>query len=120
MWKTLIFQIIFLAIVFIVIYGLLKKYVLSKLHPNKIVILALAVISFLLPGIVAVVVKKNMNKSILQYISSGLFVIFFLWFLDLHNGVMYGNGKNRRDKDIKIRPKPKPNRVHKNSSNNKK
>lgn len=113
-WKTLIFQIIFVAIIFIVVYGLLKKYVLVKFHPNKIIILLLAVISFLIPGAVAIVLKKNMNNSILQYISSGFFVIFFLWFLDLHNGIMYGRGKNKA-KDIKIRPKAKPNRAHKNS-----
>ncbi|MCH3964967.1 MAG: hypothetical protein LKE46_11900 [Clostridium sp.] len=113
-WKTLIFQIIFIAVVFMVGYRLLKKYVLVKIHPNKIVILSLAIISFLLPGGVGIVLKKNMgSNSILQYVSSGLFVIFFLWFLDLHNGVMYGRGKNKAN-DIKIKPKAKPNRANKN------
>ncbi|WP_446898554.1 hypothetical protein ACSVC9_01120 [Clostridium sp. LBM24168] len=115
LWKTLIAQIIFIAVIFIVVYRLLKKYVLVKFHPNKIIILLLAVISFLLPGAVAIVLKKSTNNnSILQYISSGLFVIFFLWFLDLHNGVMYAGRKNKA-KDIKIRPKAKPNRARKDN-----
>ncbi|MBP2032265.1 putative Ca2+/H+ antiporter (TMEM165/GDT1 family) [Clostridium algifaecis] len=110
-WKTLIFQLLFITVIFIVVYNLLKKYVLVKFHPNRTIVLIASVIAFFIPTIVGGALKRNMANSILQYICSAVFVVLFLWFLDLHNGVMYTKGSN---KNIKIRPKAKPNRVHKN------
>lgn len=111
-WGRLIFQLIFITIIFVVVYNLLKKYVLVKFHPNKTIVLILSIIAFFVPTIIGTIIKKNMSDSIIQYIFSAVFIVLFLWFLDLRNGVMYVKGKN---KNVKIRPKAKPNRVHKNN-----
>ncbi|AND83942.1 hypothetical protein GTH52_08680 [Clostridium tyrobutyricum] len=110
-WKNFIFQMIFIAIIFLVVYTLLKKYVFVKFHPNKIVLLVLAVIAFFVPSIANAFLKKSVNNSILQYVGSAIFIILFLWFLDIQNGSMNKKGKRN---DIKIRPKAKPNRARNN------
>ncbi|MBA5850110.1 hypothetical protein H2684_02095 [Clostridium sp. cel8] len=109
-WKNLIIQLIFISLIFVFFYAVLKKYVLVKFNPNKKIILTLSIIVFLIPSIIEVATKTASVNPIIQYTSSALFVILFLWFLDLHNGTMNVNTRNKK-KDIKIRPKPKPNRV---------
>jgi hypothetical protein len=113
-WKTLIFQLIFIGVIFIFVYGFLKKRVLSKLHPNRKIILALSVIAFFLPSVTSEALKlqKGIGFYVLQYTGTAIFIILFLWFLDLHNDNMYDGRKAK--KDIKIRPKAKPNRARKN------
>ena len=118
LWLKVVFQILFFVFVFLVIYNQLKKHVLSKLHPNKWLILALAVAAFFIPSMIATYFKYDINGTIWQYIQSGIFIVFFLWFVDLRSGAIYnttGKRSKNNQKNVVIKPKAKPNRA-KNSS----
>lgn len=114
MWLTLVLQVLFFAVIFLVVYGQLKVRVLSKLHPNKWIILGVAVLSFFLPAMIATYFNYNLNGTVWQYVQSAVFIVFFLWFMDLRTGAMY-NTNNRRNANGKnkvvIKPKAKPNRI---------
>ncbi len=96
MW--ILFTIAFSFAIFL-LYNLLKMYVLPKVKVNRWIILALAIIALIVPSFFPV---QNLISMAIQ---SGVFVILFLWFIDLT--------KLRREeaKKIKIKPKAKPNRV---------
>ncbi|HBC95811.1 MAG TPA: hypothetical protein DC034_03315 [Clostridium sp.] len=117
LWLNVLLQIIFIAIIFLVVYNFLKSHVLCKLNPNKWLILALSIASFILPPAVAASFRYNMNGTVWQYIFAAAFLIFFLWFLDLNSGAIYSKSKKNK-KDIKIRPKAKPNRVNRSKDSN--
>ncbi|AYD41082.1 hypothetical protein D4Z93_11320 [Clostridium fermenticellae] len=120
LWLKVSLQIIFFVIVFMVVYNQLKIHVLSKLHPNKWIILVAAVVSFFLPPMVAAYFRYNLANTVWQYVQSVVFIVFFLWFVDLNTGAIYDTtSKNKRKKDVTIKPKPKPNRA-KNYKKNKK
>jgi len=98
------------------IYQFLKPYVFEKIKINKWVVLTIAIVVFVLPSII----WPTMPNLVAKYIVPGLFVIFFLWFMDLsgyikkapsNNGYTY-NKKNKNN--ITIKPKAKPNRVKNN------
>lgn len=124
LWLTVTFQILFFVVIFLVVYNQLKIRVLSKFHPNKWIILTLAIVSFFAPTIIAMYLKYELNGTVWQYIQSAVFIIFFLWFVDLRSGAIYNtNGRrpNNKKNDIVIRPKAKPNRVKgQTDKNNKK
>lgn len=108
------------AIITLVIYYALKAYVLPKIKVNKWVLLGISIATLIIPGFVQV----NLPYNLWVYISSGLFVILFLWFLDV-SGYSQRFEKKRVNKiskkdDIIIRPKAKPNRVKGNISNSNK
>lgn len=113
-WLTVVFQVLFFVVIFLVVYNQLKLRVLSKLHPNKWLILALAVIAFFVPTFIAAYFKYNLNGTVWQYVQSAVFIVFFLWFVDLRSGAIY-NTTNRRPVNKKsntvIKPKAKPNRL---------
>nr|WP_246582990.1 hypothetical protein [Clostridium simiarum] len=88
---------------------MLNVYLLKKIKVNKWIILALAILVFFLPIFFN---NFNLNQYILVPVQSILFVILLLWFFDL-----VSMGKVKKEKQIKIKPKAKPNRV-KNMSNN--
>lgn len=99
-------------LVFILIGGIVlgvnllcKKYIFSKIHVNKWIPLGIAVALF------AFQLYLNSLKSF--YVSSAvaiLSVVFFLWFMD----ITQRSGYKKKEKQIKIKPKAKPNRVKKN------
>ena len=71
---------------------------------------------FLIP----VFIGKSFGNSIAAMIQSAVFVILFLWFVDLTDygkkrQAKYENyvprTRSKKEKDIKIKPKAKPNRV---------
>ncbi|MCT8977979.1 hypothetical protein N4T77_15395 [Clostridium sp. CX1] len=116
LWLTVVLQILFFVVIFLVVYNQLKIHLLSKLRPNKWLILALAIISFFLPTMIASYYNYNLNGTVWQYVQSAVFIVFFLWFVDLRSGAIYNTGNrraNNKQKDIKIKPKAKPNRVKK-------
>lgn len=114
MWLTVIFQILFFVVIFLVVYNQLKIRVLSKFRPNKWIILSLAIISFFVPAMIATYFNYDLNGTVWQYVQSAVFIVFFLWFVDLRNGSIY-NLNNKRNANSKssvvIKPKAKPNRV---------
>lgn len=103
-WQTLLYVIIF-SVIMLIAYNLLNIFVFSKLKVNKWIILGAAVLVFFLPAILGVNLQGNLIASIIQ---SGLFVILFLWFMEIS-----GFKARKRDKKEKIiiRPKAKPNRI---------
>jgi hypothetical protein len=119
--KQLLLMIVF-AVIILIVYNILKVYVLNKININKWIVLALGILVLFLPGILISLGVKLPNNSFWQFIPSGIFIILFLWFMDL-NGWMSkktksstsstytGYGKKDKKKDVIIKPKAKPNRV---------
>lgn len=114
--------ILLFSIVVLGIFQLLKKFVLDKIKINKWIVLAIGIIFFMLPPLFI----PSMPRIVSNFIFPGLFVIFFLWFLEL-SGFMKKVEKKAEDTtykkisstkkkkpDIEIRPKAKPNRVKHN------
>lgn len=97
------------AIVVLAIFNLLKIFVLSKINISKWIVLGIAIVVFLLP------IVLRMQSTIASTLSSGLFVILLLWFMEIHQGT----AKKKQETKVTIRPKAKPNRV-KNMNKDKK
>lgn len=107
-------KLVLFSFVVIIIYNVLKIYVLQKYKPNKWVIFALAIASLTGPSMI----RPGFNATIWGLIPSAIFVILFLWFFDLFNEERYA-GKSQKN-NIKIKPKAKPNRVKENENKDKK
>jgi len=84
-------------------YVLCKKYVFTKVRINKWIPLAIAIVLF-----AAQIFLGAMNRYVTIVISI-FAVIFFLWFMD----IMQTGGPKKKEKQIEIKPKAKPNRVKK-------
>lgn len=84
-------------------YVLCKKYVFAKVRINKWIPLAIAIVLF-----ATQIFLGAMNRS-LTIVISIFAVIFFLWFMD----IMQTGGPKKKEKQIEIKPKAKPNRVKK-------
>lgn len=115
--QTVLFflSIIVFAFGVLLIYQVLKPFVLDKIKVNKWVILVAAMVEFIVPS----VIWPTMPNIFVKYIVPGIFVILFLWFLDL-SGYMKRNkqrisnyNRNKDKKNIVIKPKAKPNRAKK-------
>lgn len=116
MWPKLILEMVVFAIVILLAYNALKHYVLDKLKVNKWIILTIALIVLLVPNFLGV----DQKNVFWLYGPSGIFIILFLWFIDLsgwnkrktsNNISTSSYYKKSNKKDVKIRPKAKPNRV---------
>lgn len=126
--KQLLIMIVF-AIVLLVVYNVLKHYVLNKIKVSKWIVLALAIVVLFAPSILTALGVNLSANLTWQLIPSGLFIILFLWFMDLSgfinrkkpetskgskssSGTYVGYGKKKdKKKDVVIKPKAKPNRV---------
>ena len=114
-WGKFILNILIFSIIVLVMFNLLKKYVLWKVRVNRWIVLAIAILIMFLPALLRV----NLQTGIPANIQAGFFVVFFLWFLELSGftGFTKGFGKTLNPDKIKekdkfvIRPKAKPNRV---------
>lgn len=103
--KAVLLNILLLVVMFVVLMAvlvLLKKYVFSKIRINKYIPLTIAIIGFILQF-----VYKIGNNLAGLGLSAGI-VIFFFWFLDIHQT---GGPKKVKTKKIVMKPKAKPNRV---------
>lgn len=98
------------TLVIIIGYNLLKIFVLSKYKPNKWIIFAIAL---------AILTGSNPAKlgynTIPGLAVSAVFAIFVLWFVDLFKDDRLEMKNVKGKKDIKMRPKAKPNRVKNNN-----
>lgn len=120
-----VLSIVAFSIVVLVVYNVLRIYVLHKIKVNKWVILGIAMVIFVVP----MIIWPDMPKYVANYIIPGIFVFLFLWFMDLSGFIKkrnvsttnYTSTNTKKDKkdDIVMRPKAKPNRV-KNNINTKK
>ncbi|WP_195244824.1 hypothetical protein [Clostridium celatum] len=108
---TILYFVIILAIMFgIMILG--RKYIFSKVKINKYIPLGIAIAFFVLQLFMPTILGRN-----IWWVSFILMIItltFFLWFLDIQTT----GGPKKKEKEIKIVPKAKPNRV-KHLNNNK-
>lgn len=115
-WVYLILKMLVLVIVVLIVYNFLKIYLLDKLKINKWIVLALAVVVFIAPVFLGE--DANMLGSWWQYVHSAVFVMLFMWFMDLAglNKRRQSNNKySKNDKNNVIKSKAKPSRV-KNTS----
>lgn len=122
-WLKLFAQMLLFAVIVLVVYNTLKRYVLAKIKINKWIVFAVAVAVLILPNILVGVLKLNIqpNNILWVYGPSSIFIILFLWFVDLSGWNRRGKastttpvtgfGKKSTKKDVVIRPKAKPNRV---------
>lgn len=94
-------------------YSILKAYVLDKIKISKWVVLGLGLIVMFVP---AAIYPKMLQNVFLRYFQTYLFLVLFLWFLDLMgwSGRARVN-KKENDKNEVIRSKAKPNRVKKDN-----
>lgn len=101
---TTILSFILLFAIIMVTYVLCKKYVFTRIRINKWIPLSIAVVLF-----IAQIFLAQANKYVT--IALSIFVVlFFLWFMD----IMQSGGPKKKEKQIVIKPKAKPNRVKKN------
>jgi len=116
-----ILSILAVAIVVLVVYNVLKIYVLHKIKINKWIVLVSSLVIFMVP----MLIWKNMPTYVANYILPAIFAILFLWFMDLSGfmkkrdiskskGSYTTTSKKDKKDDIVIRPKAKPNRVKNN------
>jgi hypothetical protein len=107
-------SIILFAFGVLIVYQFIKPFVLDKIKVNKWFILAIALIEFIVPT----VIWPTMPYVFVNYIIPGVFVILFLWFLDLSGFIKKRKPRNvtynnKKKSNITIKPKAKPNRVKK-------
>ena len=122
-----IFSVVAFAIIVLVIYNILKTYVLDKININKWIVLLLAVAIYVIP----VIIWPNIINHAIYYVMTGISAVMILWFTDLSGflkntsifkrkptsiGSANTNAKKDKKDDVVIRSKAKPNR----NKNNKK
>ena len=115
-----VLSIVAFSIVVLVLYQVLKVYVLSKININKWIVLVVAMVVFVVP----MLIWPNMPRFVSNYVIPGAFVFLFLWFMDLSGFMKSRNTsktnttstytKKDKKKDVVIKPKAKPNRVKNN------
>lgn len=99
-----------MIIVILIVYNVLKIYVLDNVKANKWVILVITVLVFIIPNLLW---GKQIQNTVWQYVHTSIFLIFFLWFLDLVGlNNRRANNKLQENKNGTIRAKAKPNRVN--------
>lgn len=112
------------AAVVLIVYNVLKHYVLSKINvKHKWILIVIAILLLFLPNVIGTAFKINIQGNpIWVYGTSALFIIFFLWFMDVSgwtsrmtktssSTASYSYNKKDKKKDVVIKPKAKPNRV---------
>jgi hypothetical protein len=85
-WLTVLLQVAFFAVIMFVVYKQLKERLLYKYNPNKWIILAAAGLVFFLPTLISQVFNYNVTGTFWQYLDSAVFIVLFLWFVDIQNG----------------------------------
>lgn len=101
-----------MVVVILLIYNVLKVYVLENIKVNKWVILIISAVIFAGPNLI----WPGKIKGVVQYIQTGVFLIFFLWFMDLVGMSGRRAVKKEDTKNATIRTKAKPNRVKNNNN----
>ncbi|MCI6277949.1 MAG: hypothetical protein MR639_14685 [Clostridium sp.] len=116
MWKQIGILLLF-SILIIMVYNLLKIFVLEKVKISRWIVLAIAIVGLVFPTIPSI----GFTGNIAIFVKSAVFVIFFMWFFDITRGDIgdYKQKKEAAKNKIVIKPKAKPNRA-KNSHDEKK
>ena len=103
---------VIMVVVLLAIMFLGRKFIFSKGRINKYIPLGIAVVAFLAQLIISL---SGVNMMWLTMLLSIIAVTFFLWFMD----IVTTGGPKKKEKEIVIRPKAKPNRVKHLNKNNK-
>ncbi|MHC1721543.1 MAG: hypothetical protein AB9844_12855 [Clostridiaceae bacterium] len=85
-WQIVLFQVAFFAVIMLVVYRQIKERVLYKYNPDKWMILIAAGLIFLIPIIAGQYLNFDMTNTVWQYVDSAIFIVLFLWFVDIQNG----------------------------------
>ena len=96
----LILGILLFSIIALIVYGILRSYVLEKIKVNKWIVLVIALVVFIAPTLIwptCLIMFARYN--------SRNFVIYFLWFMDLsgflkHYDTPQNNSYNKYNKSI--------------------
>lgn len=96
-----ILSFVIMLVVMLGAYALCRMYVFTKVRINKWIPLAIAIILFIIQLTIG-----NTNK-ILNIGLSIFTVLFLLWFME----ILQTGGPKKKEKEIVIKPKAKPNRV---------
>ncbi|WP_029452905.1 hypothetical protein [Clostridium algidicarnis] len=91
------------AVVGVILYNLLNVYLLRKINVNKWIVLGVAILVFFLPIALS---RFEFSPNVMSIVQSMLFVILLLWFFDLNS-----KGPIKKEKQIKIKTKAKPNKL---------
>ena len=100
---TILLSIVYFVIMFAVLAAtifLARKFIFPKVKINKYIPLAISIICLAM-GIIL-----NHINMYLNIVVTLIAIIFFVWFMDINS-----EAKVKNQKQIKIRPKAKPNRV---------
>jgi hypothetical protein len=106
-----ILQVLLMGIIILVIYNVLKIFVLPKYKINKWIVLSLGVISLFLPVIINIITKVDVSGNIIGILFSGVSLLLFLWFFDIMGWTAGSQTKKSNEKQTVIKPKAKPNRA---------
>ncbi len=107
----LYFVVLFLVMMVVSFFG--RKYVFSKIRINKFIPLTISIVLLLIQMFLPTIMGKAVNIWITMVLAI-LAVTFFIWFMDIQTT----GGPKKKEKEIVIRPKAKPNRVkHLNKDN---
>lgn len=85
-WQVVLLQVAFFAVIMLVVYKQLKERILYKYNPDKWMVLIIAGLVFLIPILAGQYLNFNMTNTVWQYLDSAIFIVFFLWFVDIQNG----------------------------------
>ncbi len=91
------------AVVGVILYNLLNVYLLRKINVNKWIVLGVAILVFFLPIALS---RFEFSPNVMSIVQSMFFVILLLWFFDLNS-----KGPIKKEKQIKIKTKAKPNKL---------
>ena len=109
-WVKVFFQILIFAVVAFALYSILRKTVLHKLKVNKWIVFTVMIVVF----IVTALFQPQLDDNVyLKYLTQGIFILLFLWFLDLSGFTKRVDARAKKNAMV-IKPKAKPNRVKNN------
>lgn len=108
----ILMTIVYLAVLFAITFGILilgRKYVFSKVKINKYIPLGISAALFLCQLVFSKGIKEigGSTSLIVSMLLTIVTVTFFLWFMD----IITTGGPKKKEKQIEIRPKAKPNRA---------
>lgn len=96
-----------MIIVILVVYNVLKAYLLESIKVNKWIVLTAGLAVTLVPALI----WPEIQKTFWYYIQTAISLILFLWFMDLAGWSKRAVSNNEKNKVI--RSKAKPNRINK-------
>lgn len=96
-----------MIIVILVVYNVLKAYLLESIKINKWIVLTAGLAVTLVPALI----WPEIQKTFWYYIQTAISLILFLWFMDLAGWSKRAVSNNQKNKVI--RSKAKPNRINK-------